>query len=76
MRKAWRPIKTAPKDGRMVLIYFLVGGGRHTFDLARCKSRGGPGVWRTAGGKLEVWPTHWQPLEPPARPHTGGRDAG
>jgi hypothetical protein len=59
----WQPIETAPKDGRVILVY---GGIAHWYF------NNDGGEWRTLTG--EQWPgkrinwlvTHWMPL--PAKP--------
>lgn len=71
----WQPIETAPKDGRMILLYRPTGGGwmntaTGSWNDDRYAKNPRPyweswlriGVdWRT------LPPTHWMPLpEPPA----------
>jgi len=75
----WQPIETAPKDGRVVLLFGIWAGEIHgeydepTIDIG---SWGGgksdyPGNdwWHlTTGDNYACWmrPTHWMPLpEPP-----------
>ena len=50
----WKPIKTAPKDGRLVELGWLPNGHlEHSV-----KSR-----WRSGEGWLGHWtPTHWRPV--------------
>ena len=75
----WQPIKTAPKDGRSVLVWdpSMEDGNRsHIFNTpAHDDRRYAIGYFRGHGERPTEWgnrnndacyPTHWQPLpEPP-----------
>ncbi len=62
----WQPIETAPKDGRVILVY------RHSEDSRYTTSEVYQAKWGIAGGDKEgSWlvgphqnhkPTHWQPM--------------
>jgi hypothetical protein len=63
----WQPIKTAPKDGRRVLIFqpgkkIKLGEWQ---DMSRLWPNSVVG-WKCTNGNFHA-PTHWMPLpEPPA----------
>ena len=67
----WRPIKTAPEDGTMVLVC----DGRHIWISARMIGKfAGPSVrgMPTTGHDWYIdfgaqHPTHWQQLPPPPK---------
>ena len=58
MPDGWRPIKSAPKDGRTVLIYDPVEG------MALAYWGRGSRLWLTQGETRLFRPTHWAPLPP------------
>lgn len=70
VREAWRPIETAPKDGKNVLI--ASGSG----EVGEARFHGEDGWWwinndPTDAWGSEVYPTHWMPL--PAQPDADTR---
>jgi hypothetical protein len=57
---SWRPIETAPKDGREVLIFV---GGYYIGGVVVAEWREGSG-W--SDWDADLWnPTHWMPLPAP-----------
>ena len=64
---AWRPIKTAPKNGTRILVYFkkYVAGDRVTIMHYAWAER----IFvlsGTSGMRYGIQPSHWMPLpEPP-----------
>jgi hypothetical protein len=64
----WKPIETAPKDGRFILAYFDASFFYASkFDVV-CWNGWGGGVWRDSSGFncVSTEPSHWMPLpEPP-----------
>lgn len=58
----WQPIETAPKDGKLVLLWepeYYQGKGGHELGLYR------DGKWRSLRAFI-LNPSHWMPLpEPP-----------
>jgi hypothetical protein len=59
----WQPIETAPKDGRMILVWRDSG-----VHLMRWKAIGEHGFWDEWHVKLKhlsSHPTHWMPLPDP-----------
>lgn len=56
---AWQPIKTAPSDGRNVIVW----GGHITEPTVRAAD----GEWWRMKDNRRTAPTHWHPMpEPPA----------
>ena len=54
----WQPIETAPRDGKIILIY----GEDFGVTEGRCDQ----GYWLVFWYHTDVNPTHWMPLpEPP-----------
>lgn len=64
----WRPIGSAPKDGRPLLIY-SPGDSRGEFQIVAWEpaAHGWVGVTTTATGGSDIFakPTHWLQLEAP-----------
>lgn len=64
----WQPIKTAPKDGRLILYatadWVSVGRWNSEVDQWREINNHWTDTW---GG--EDFPTHWMPLPAPPAPH-------
>ena len=61
MTQEWKPIETAPKDGKSILLYPSPYLGEY---VAVGNWASHPKVWMTAGDMVN--PTHWMPLpEPP-----------
>lgn len=61
----WQPIETAPKDGRLLLVFDRSGRGSMVawYDLGSWQSHELDSPW---GGNYCPTPTHWMPLpEPP-----------
>jgi hypothetical protein len=56
----WRPIESAPKDGRPVLVFH----NRIVIE-AWFSERWGRFVQSETGGTNGIMPTHWQPLPAP-----------
>lgn len=64
--RQWQPIKTAPKDGTVIIVY------RPKFD-GKYIPRVGTDIWGNfagtdcwGGSRSDTPPTHWMPLpEPP-----------
>lgn len=62
----WQPIETAPKDGRVVLLYSPETDGMELDHY-------GAGQWESTGSNgdgywlhfLDGEPTHWAPIFPP-----------
>lgn len=53
----WRPIATAPSDGRPILVF----GGMHDKPVIQAAD----GEWWDLYCPRDVAPTHWRPLPPP-----------
>jgi hypothetical protein len=73
----WKPIHTAPRDGRTILAYLPANAGLPTRQdvVAICWTAG----WTTAysGACLDIEPTYWMPLpDPPGavEPHASKDD--
>lgn len=73
----WRPIKTAPKDGRLILLY-RPRATTHTIVVGRWAVYAGTGslqpCWRFLGMppySVDEGITHWQPLPAPPSPAKG-----
>jgi len=66
----WRPISTAPRDGRQVKL--LIPYDREIASEEECTDKGywcrKDRCWRFTGddGPDDIQPTHWMPLEPPS----------
>lgn len=63
----WRPIESAPKDGRDLLIVDARYG--HPVRIGFW-DEGRGGVWSIWPGRERIHPTHWRPL--PASPNPTG----
>ncbi len=68
----WQPIATAPKDGKLIMLYDGVHGvpilAHYRDDGDERAGRYGRFVWRMqeeAGSIAERAVTHWMPLPPP-----------
>lgn len=61
----WRPIESAPKDGRRVLIFNALGNVHVGRWGCRYVGDAGPEAWVNEGKYIAV-PSHWMPL--PAAP--------
>lgn len=57
---AWRPIDTAPKDGRTVLLGRIGATRAYTGEYV---TAGASGWWRDTHGQQRE-PTHWMPMPP------------
>ena len=58
-RNQWQPIATAPKNGKLVLLW----DPRQGIRVGRLRGTN----WTTVPGLWTIHPTHWMPLpEPPA----------
>lgn len=73
-REDWRPIKTAPRDGTDVILFFPLEGLNHDFNpqtiIASWRKTGRGMSWifqnRGVRGYSDCFqPTHWQPLPAP-----------
>jgi hypothetical protein len=78
----WRPIETAPKDGRRIFLYGAAGFGETSSDVGywdRDPEDECGQCWRDGTcERIEPIPTHWMPLpEPPTgqHPNPSGEDA-
>ena len=66
----WRPIETAPKDGRLFLAYYKKHG-THEHAVVNYQNDGRLIVWvgenfaPVESFAIEFNPTHWQPLPKP-----------
>lgn len=58
---AWRPIETAPKDGRSILLGRVGATRAYTGEYV---TAGSSGWWRDTHGQQRE-PTHWRPIPPP-----------
>ena len=77
----WRPIETAPHDGRTVLAYFPAQAGHAARQdvIAVYWTGWGGGRRETAwsGAKLHAKPSHWMPLpDPPQARDPAPREPG
>lgn len=77
----WRPIETAPRDGRAILVHRNIWPGTSTGFSEECNGHNtyvaewwadeaGAGCWicymdRVIDPRCPVDPTHWRPLPPP-----------
>ena len=66
----WRPMKTAPKDGRVIL------GRWSDEDIATIAYRDGSWIWTMDGDgwRDNLGPGHWMPLPPPPADTTPQED--
>ena len=80
MEQGWRPIETAPRDGRTVLAYFPAQAGHAARQdvIAVYWTGWGGGRWETAwsGAKLNAKPSHWMPLPDPPQMRDPAREPG
>lgn len=73
--EGWKPIETAPKDGREIILFFPTYN-ENQIAVYRYNEDGelaweGIGGWSDVEG--EYAPTHWMPLPPaPSKPPTAG----
>lgn len=62
----WQPIKTVPKDGMRILLYFACHGVRTGLYWRTYRLLLDCGLASSLSDKGGVEPTHWMPLpEPP-----------
>lgn len=74
----WKPIESAPKDGRKILLWFSdtwrrPGHARfgHWLPDVKTKERFVQGGWVCGLNRWHNFPTHWMPLpEPPDNART------
>jgi len=61
MAEDWKPLSSAPKDGRWLLLADMIDG-----DLTDvCEGRWNGGEWETVAPAGEFIPTHW--IDVPAK---------
>jgi Protein of unknown function (DUF551) len=60
-RFEWRPIETAPNEGRMVLLFAIVDSATGNWSM-RIGSRWRGGDQWNGWGNSWIEPTHWMPL--------------
>lgn len=68
MIATWQPIKTAPKDGTLVVVGLINAGIVWRISDAAFNGLG----WYTKSGESCHWATYWAPL--PSIPTAGGLD--
>ena len=60
---SWQPIKSAPKDGTWILVYYK--DELHESQSHTCVMRFLKRDWVSDEGMLQARPDFWQPLPPP-----------
>lgn len=83
MMSEWRPIETAPRDGRLLMLACVgkwTGVGRVTASVVQGNSwfQGGVDViaWEPSNRDVRDTPTHWMPLPAPPTPSVQETDDG